>query len=265
MGQMLAMGHIRLGKLPASRKWRQVAGLLKQSAEISALTAAVAKAAETELISARGDPVLGHTLWLLTQLPLAARTDRFGAELRALGFSPGSEQSLLNIVTGFSRAVDSQISESGRRTDLGELARQAASESLSTLVGLQLPSLLGPSPDDLRIELGKFDTKDRFAILARDFFARLTHKTLDYYISRILADHVGPDRSIETLQQQSQFKAALEDHCREASLIVEQFAGGWFSKARFEGKLTRESSQRFADYALKKIRDELRARRAENA
>lgn len=254
------MGHVRLGKLPATRQWRQVVGLLRRGADVHGLAAAVAGAAEEQLLLARGDPVLGHTLWLLTQIPLAARTNRFGAELRALGFSPGSEQSLLMLVTGFSRAVDSQIGESGNRTDLGELARQAASESLSTLVGRQLPSLFSPGSDDVRIEIAKFATKDRFAILARDFFTRLTQKTLDYYVSRILSDHVGPDRTIETLEQQSQFKAALEKHCRESSVIVEQFAGGWFSKARFEGKLTRESSQRFADYALKKMRDELRAR-----
>ena len=54
----------------------------------------------------------------------------------------------------------------------------------------------------------------------------------------------------------------LEKHCREASVIVEQFAGGWFSKASFQGKLTPASAQAFADYALKKMRDELRVRRA---
>ena len=81
----------------------------------------------------------------------------------------------------------------------------------------------------------------------------------------MLAEHVGPDRAIETLRQQTEFKAALERHCREASVIVEQFAGGWFSKAKYERTLTRESSQRFADYALKKVRDELRARRVGDA
>lgn len=259
------MGHVRLGVLPKSREWTQVVELLAKGSDVSELAAAVAIAAENELISARGDPVLANTVWLLTQLPLAARTDRFAAELQALGFNAGSEQSLLNIVAGFSGAVDSQISGTAGRTDLGELARQAASESLASLVGNQTPSLFGSSADDVRIELGKFATKDRFGVLARDFFARLTHKTLDYYLSRVLADHVGPDRTFGTLQQQAQFRDALARHCREASLIVEQFAGGWFSKGHFHGTLTRESAQRFSDYALKKMRDELRARRADNA
>ena len=49
------------------------------------------------------------------------------------------------------------------------------------------------------------------------------------------------------------------------SLIVESFAGGWFSKANFTGRLTPQATQSFTDYALKKMRDELRARRADDA
>jgi hypothetical protein len=257
------MGHVRLGRLPTSRKWRQVVALLKESADVAELAAAVATAAEDDLISARGDPGLASTVWLLTQLPLAARTDRFGVELTALGFAPGSEASLLDIVTGFPSAVESQITGVAGRTDLGVLARQAATESLTTLVGAQMPGLFGATADDLKTELAKFASKDRFALLARDFFARLTHKTLDYYLSRVLANHLGPGRPLASISEHSQFQAALKLHCREASLIVEQFAGGWFSKANYQGRLTRETAQNFSDYALKKMRDELRARRAD--
>lgn len=259
------MGHVRLGELPKTREWRQVIALLKSNADVADIAAAAAIAAEDELIPARGDSVVFSAVWLLTQLPLAARSKRFAAELTALGFAPGSEQSLLSIVAGFSAAIDSQVPASSVRTDLGELARQAASESLSTLVGNQMPSLFGNDPDHVRIELAKFATKDRFSHLARDFFARLTFKTLDYYLSRVLANHVGPDRALSTLQDESRFRSALELHCREASLIVEQFAGGWFSKANYQGRLTRESAKNFSDYALKKMRDELRARRADDA
>ena len=258
------MGHVRLGDLPKSREWDHVVNLLTDGAGVAELADAVAIAAEDQLISARGDPVLANTIWLLTQLPLAARTDRFAAELTALGFGEGSELSLLNIVAGFSSAVETQISGTAGRTDLGELAREAASETLSTLVGAQMPGLFGANADDLRIELGKFATRDRFAALSRDFFARLTHKTLDYYLSRVLANHIGPDRALSSLEKGAEYRGALRQHCREASLIVEQFAGGWFSKANHQGRLTRASAQRFSDYALKKMRDELRARRGDN-
>jgi hypothetical protein len=259
------MGHIRLGRLPATKEWQQVVALLQGGADVTALAAAIASAAEDELISARGDPVLARTVWLLTQLPVAARSDRFAAELTALGFEPGSDQSLVSIIAGFSSAVDSQIAGSAGRSDFGELARQAATESLSVLVGTQLPSLFGQGPDDLRREVGKLGTKDRFGALARDFFARLTLKTLDYYIGRALPDYIGPGRSLGSLQEGDRFRIALERHCREASEIVEAFAGGWYSKANYQGRLTRAAAESFTDYALKKIRDELRARRAGDA
>lgn len=259
------MGHVRLGALPKTREWREVVELLAGRADVEDLAAAVAIAAEDELISARGDPGLGYAVWLLTQLPLAARSDRFAAELVALGFSPGSDQSLLAIISGYSGAVENQTRGKAGRTDLGELARQAATESLANLIGAQMPGLFGHDAADLQIELAKFASKDRFARLARDFFARLTHKTLDYYLSRVLADHVGPDRAHATLQDESRFCSALELHCRETSKIVEQFAGGWFSKANYQGTLTLEAAQSFSDYALKKLRAELRARRADDA
>ena len=259
------MGHLLLGKLRKTKEWRDVVALLESGADVTDLAAATAIAAESEFESAKGDPAFAWTVWLLTQLPLAARSGQFSGRLGELGFDPGAETSLLNLVAGFTQAVDRQVADSVQRTDLGEMARLAAAESLSTLVGAGLPSLFGVTPADVQRELGRFATKDRFAGLARDFFARLTQKTLEYYISRALPDHIGPGKAIVSIDQQVEFRAALELHCREASEIVEVFAGGWFSKSNFKGNLTPAAAQGFADYAFKKMRDELRLRRAGDA
>jgi hypothetical protein len=48
--------------------------------------------------------------------------------------------------------------------------------------------------------------------LARDFFARLTQKTLEYYISRELPNHVGPGTPIPSIGSQIEFRAALQRH-----------------------------------------------------
>jgi hypothetical protein len=226
------------------------------------LAAATASAAESEFQAAKGDPALAYVVWLLTQLPLAARSQQFAARLVELGFDAGAEQSILQLVAGFSRAVDRNVAGSSNRTDLGELARQAAAESLSSVVGGGTPSLFESTASELQLELGRLATRNGFARLARDFFARITQKALEYYISRELPNHVGPDNTIPSIDRQIQFRGALEKHCREASLIIEQFAGGWYSKSNFRGTLTPGSSQAFAGYALKKMRDELRARRA---
>ena len=256
------MGHIRLGRLPSTKRWTQVVGLLRAGGSISDLAAATAEAAEAELQSAKGDPALAYTVWLLTQLPLAARSHRFSARLSELGFDSTAGQSVVGLVAGLSQAVDRHVADRAHRTDFGELARQAAAESITSIVGARVASLFVSSGEDVQNELGRLATKKRFASLARDFFARLTQKTLEYYISRELPNHVGPDKPVASIDRQIEFRAALERHCREAALIVEQFAGGWYSKSNFRGTLTPASAQSFADYALKKMRDELRARRA---
>ena len=255
------MGHLRLGILPKGKRWNQVVELLGSTGDVANLAAATALAAEAELEAAKGDPALAYTVWLLTQLPLAARSPQFSARLGELGFEAGSEQSVLGLTAGFTTAIDRQVSGSAQLTDFGDLARQSAVESLSSLVGAGMPSLFGTSADDLQRELAKIGSKDRFASLARDFFARLTQKTLEYYISRELPNHVGPGKTIDSIGSQIAFRGALESHCREASLIVEEFAGGWYSKANYKGAISPSQAQGFADYSLKKLRDELRMRR----
>ena len=74
--------------------------------------------------------------------------------------------------------------------------------------------------------------------LAREFFASLTRRYLDYYLSRELSQHVGPQRRLPTITVHVDFNQALELHCREASRIVEDFAGSWYTKAQFQGGIT---------------------------
>lgn len=258
------MGHVRLGRLPTTKRWVAVVDLLKAGGDVAALADATAHAAESELETARGDPALKYTVWLLAQLPLAANTDHFGERLVELGFDRGADQSPLALVSAFGEAVDRHVAGQAGRTDFGVLARSAAAESLSALIDDGASSLFGTSPNDFKDKLATLATKRRFALLARDFFARLTLKTLEYYLSRALPDQVGPGRRLPSFDSQIAFRQSLERHCREASLIVEDFAGGWFSKNNYQGTLTEAATQGFTDYALKKMRDELRTRRASN-
>ena len=231
------MGHIRLGRLPQTRKWQYVVGLLGSSAPIDEVAAASAVAAESALREAFADPELTQTVWLLTQLPLAARSANFEAALRGLGLRIDAEPRLLELVGAVSEAVDRHAARVGGRPDLGELAQQAA-ESLTEIVGRALPSLFAPTPEEVRKALGRLAAKDRYGELARDFFASLTRRYLDYYLSRELSQHVGPQRRLPTATVHVDFNQALELHCREASRIVEDFAGSWYTKAQFQGGIT---------------------------
>jgi hypothetical protein len=54
-------------------KWQQVVEQLRLGANVSAVAASAADAAEVSLQGASDDPAFLHAFWLLTQIPLAAR------------------------------------------------------------------------------------------------------------------------------------------------------------------------------------------------
>ncbi len=256
------MGHVRLGVLPKSRKWNQVVDELRLGAEIDTVAAFAADAAETALHNASKDPAFLHAFWLLTQVPLAARGPVFADDLRRLGVQVPDQPSLIDVVAGVSDAIDRYARKQGGRTDLGEMAQMAAVESLAALIGSTLPSLFEPGPGEVQRAIGRFAGGDRFSALAREFFGRLTQRSLDYFLGRELGGHIGAGERFRDDADRSRFDQALDRHCREASRIVEEFAGGWYGKNVYQGDgLTPDDIRRFAPVAFKKIRAELRKRR----
>lgn len=256
------MGHIRLGVLPSSKKWRQVVEELEHGADVARLARATADAADFALSNAAHDRALGDALWLLTQIPLAARGPDYADDLGELGLDLPSAPSLFDLTAAIAEALDEKAQFTGSSTDLGKMAALSLVESLTAAVEPQLPSLFEPIPDEVRVALGRLSGGDRFAGLARTFFSRLTHRCLDYYLSRELANHTGLGGRFADDGARARFDAALAQHCFEASKIIEAFAGGWYGKTVYQGDgLTRDKVERFARYAFKKLRDELGRRR----
>jgi hypothetical protein len=260
------MGHIRLGTLPKTQKWNQVVNLIAGGADVERIAAASADAAEHGLELASQDEGFAHAFWLLTQIPQAARQSNFAERLSELGLSVSSRPTLLEIVAAFTSAVDRHVRESGKRSDLGEMAQHAASETLASLAGRELPSLFGPTATDVQQALAKLGTSGRFSIVARDFFSRLANRSLGYFLSRELSKHVGPNKRFAAVTDRSDFNAALDLHCREASRIIKEFSGGWYGKSlQQERQISRDEARSFAHVAFKKLRAELRKRRGADA
>jgi hypothetical protein len=255
------VGHRHLLRLPATRKWNEVVELLVGGAELETIAGAAAEAAESSLPRESKDPALVRAFWLLTQIPLAARTQDFDGGLRKLEIETGPSPGLVEVVGALTEAIDRHVGRTGGRTDLGEMAQLAAAESLSSVVGRDLSGLFGTTPDDVKLAIGRLSGNKRFADLARDFFSRLTFRCLDYYLSRELSNHVGPDRRFSSIGEHTEFNLALDRHCRETSRIIKEYAGEWFSKKNFEKALTPDEAGRFASKAFSKIREELRRRR----
>jgi hypothetical protein len=256
------MGHQRLGRLSATRPWQAVVALITGGADAAEVAAAVGKAAEASLQRAGDDGALRQGFWLLTQLPLAASQADFGQALLALGLDTTSQPSLIEIGAAVMAAIDDVIACDPRATDFSEIAATAAVESLVAVAGRDAGGLFGTTyaADEARVALRELAKPTRFAVLARDFFARLTREYLSYYLSRVLPDHVGGAQRFPSLKDHHAFERALETHCRETSEIIESFAAGWFDKANYEGGITPDKAGRFAHVAFEKVRSELQER-----
>lgn len=254
------MGHIRLGYLPRTRKWIQVLDLIGGGAGTPQVAAATMEACQRGLLKASKDPGLIHAVWLLTQIPLASRGEKFIGELRKLGLKVTDTSGILEIAGAFSAAVDAHLSQIGGRTDLGEMAQMAAAETITALVAPKAESLFGTTPEDVQKALRDFSTTKQFGGLAKEFFARLTRRYLTSFLSKELSNYVGGSSSgrFANVDSSTDFTRALDLHCRQAAVIVERFSGQWVSKTEYlEGITPEKVATKFVPVALKKIRAEL--------
>jgi len=257
------MGHIRLGTLPQSRKWRDVVALLESNAPIAEIAEAAARASELDLKRASDDPAFQFVSRLMVELPLLARAPNFETALEDLGISREALGSVSALMAGLNRAIDRAIFDQGQSSDVGELARAALVESLSVRLREKLPTLFDPTPQEIRKALASFAGGHEFGTLARDFFAGLTYKSLDYYLSRELANHTGDGRRFADDAARVGFERSLRTHTFEASRIVEEFAGGWYGKTVWQKQsLSGPAINEFTRFAFKKLRTELGRRRA---
>ncbi len=253
------MGHIRLGVLPRTKAWRDVVGLIVSGADVAEVANATIVAAGNAFSFVLNDKGFTEAAWLMTQLGIAAKKPDLLAHLRTVGLSLPSDATLVDLTTAISEALDRRAYSSIERSDLGEVANRALIGAVNDIMTNKVASLFY-DPDTLKAGLATLGKEAEFGHLSRRFFARLTHESLNYFLSKTLDTHVGEGMRFTTQNQVAQFVSALETHCREASLIVEDYSTDWFSKHRYKGNgdISRKTSDGFASYALKKITDELR-------
>jgi hypothetical protein len=117
------MGHHELGRLSGSRKWRQVIAQISGGADVQDVAAATSAAVENQMIDAANDPAVKRAVWLLTQIPIAARQEDFASELRKLGLNVSDRPSLIQVVAAMMEAVCRRKFERGSGTRAARLVR----------------------------------------------------------------------------------------------------------------------------------------------
>ncbi len=248
------MGHIRLGKLPNTRKWTEVKNLLDCGADSPQIAQATASAIEHIFDDAVHDKCLSETVWLLTQLPIAAKKEEFSDALRKIGLQVSNAPSVMEIIGAFSDAIDQKIRNSGGRSDLGEMAQMAAVETISNSILTRIKDIFRSTPIETQLAFYDLNTSRHYNAFIRDFFARLTNKCLNYHLSMITPLKIGENARFKTISQQGEFTNALSKHTFEASEVIEEFTGELFSlKKRKQTGISRRIAAGFAQTALQNI------------
>jgi hypothetical protein len=218
-------------------------------------------AASAGLDLAGKDPGVSVPFFLLTRVALAARKPDFAEGLRAAGLPAGDAPDVMEVVSGFGAAADRRLRAAGR-TDLGEMARLAATEALTGLLAERSSNLFETTPAEVRRAARSLSTQTGFAKLAHEFFARLTRRFLTYHLDRDLGLHVGGNGVFDTPKAHDEFVGRLSVHCREVAEITRRYAGEWYSKHNFQGGITEPKAGKFVSHCLQKLQKELESRGA---
>lgn len=258
------MGHIRLGRLPKTQRWRDVVALLDApDPDAARVAAATAMAAQARLGQLRNDTSLAYCFWLLARLASAARRPDFADAVDDVGLQAHATDSIFGFVSQVSDRVRDEIGRHPESGPFGDLAADALTRALTETVGTEGRSLFGSSVGDLERALRKHATPSEFGVVAQRFFADFLARTLRFYVDKELPQHVGTG-GIDGIEQSAAFVEDLDRYTRQSAVIVQQFAADWFSKYDWQtgGAIGRDDAQHFVGVALGKLRKELTEPRA---
>lgn len=255
------MGHNTLGVLPRSKAWGQVVMLLDQGAPVSEVISQSAKAVEKSLLDGTRDPVFIESVRLLLNIPLAARSDDLGDALRQLNLSVTDQPDLMGLLLSVSENQETVAYATPGASDMGEIAGRALHTALDQMVSRDLPGLFTATPDDLRLALRKLSGSRGIAELTRSFFGTLLSGSLNYWLDRTLATHIGEGRRFASVTDRVRFDGEMRQMVFETTRIIQEFSGGWYGKRVSEtGQISQADAARFGAVCIKKILSELRLR-----
>lgn len=258
------MGHTRLGKIPTTRKWREVVGIFTaaKSAEltpdaplVSELAASTLRASKEALREGVKDGGLAYVFYLLTQIALSVRRQDASEALRSLGLQLSHNSSHFDFTVELHRVIDKHFRESIRRSDVGEMAQLAAGETLTNFFRSQPRDLFTSSQDQLFRDLRSLGTQTTFGAVARTFFSNFMSRMLGFYLSKFVLPG-GRQKVIDSANDLTKFNEALKQHAHQRAAIIHEFAEKWFSKTEFEQGIEPNNTRRFVAYACKKLEDE---------
>ena len=259
------MGHIRLGRLPKSRVWREVVELLDQQPEdIPGIAAAVLDASAEALERTSTIQSASRAFLILLQLAQASERGDLVGELHRAGVEVTADSSLLGTLADIGGRVRERAPFGRLNDNYSDFASLALRRALLETVGAQGPGLFGSTVDQLQAGFRRFSGGEAFGRLTRLFFGDFMARSLHSAVDRELSKHVGGEGSFGDVGESRVFSDALDRYARETAAIVQRFATEWYAKNHWQKheRLDARHSRAFAEVALKKLRSDLAFARA---
>jgi len=252
------MGHIRLGQLPHTRRWRKVVDLISNGADAAQVAKATIEASQKGLSFVQDDVGFREAVRLLVEIGQSGNQKDPAAYLATVGIHLPSQPSLTDVAVGIAQALERRIDGSGKQSEFGEKARSALVGAVTEHLEKRMGTLLSGTGEDAAIGLKGLHTEKGFGELGRSFFSKLTYGCMDWFLSRTLSAHVGAGQRFATMNQLAQFEAALKTHCDESSVIVQDYCGEWLNKHRYTegGRISAKSIDGFGWFGVEKMRGE---------
>lgn len=250
------MGHIRLGALAKTLRWKHVIQLLEEGADLSTLAQASFQASLTGLKRIPDDPGFNLVLTDIFKFVEAARSKDFAGALRDRGFQINGDVSTLSFVSSLHSKIDHDLSAERVKSDVSEIAQNAFAETLLSSVSLGQRSLFQSTSADLHRILSKALSGKQFGVLMHEFYTTFTHRYLSYHLSREFPLHVGAGQYFDNLGAHQRFNESLNLFIRQTVRISDEFTPGWLGKAIHKGTLDSDAVSRYAHVSFKKIAGE---------
>ncbi|MEE9443727.1 MAG: hypothetical protein V3V99_13770 [candidate division Zixibacteria bacterium] len=250
------MGHLRLGDIYKTRRWKKVIELLKAGGDISTIAEASMLAAQSGLGRIPNDAGFTHTLTTIFKFLESAGSKDFISNLNGQGYSLSNDASLFDIVSALKSRIDYDLNSLHIKSDASEIAQNAFTEALIKNVSTETGSLFETTSESMQKSISKYATGKRLAELMHNFLSSFTSRYLSYHLDRELPSHIGQGLRFQDINDHDKFNEAFNTYIRETVRISKEFTPGWFGKAKFNQDLSSESVAKFAHVAFKKISNE---------
>lgn len=259
------MGHTRLGRIPTTRRWREVVEIFSSatsstdlsphSETISQLATSTARASSEALQAGIKDGGLAFIFYVLTQLALSARRPAPRQALAAFGINLPANPTNVDLTVEVHRLIDQHFRNAGHKSDVAEMAQLAIGETLANYFRGRPRDLFSPSEAQLLSDLHHLGTQRTFGEVSRTFFSNFMSRMLGFYLSKFVLPG-GRQRLVNSAEELTRFNDALRQHSYQRAAIIHQFVEKWFTKTAFEKGIDPRNTRRFVAYACKKLQAE---------